>query len=448
MSPMLELLGTALGVPGLAHPTASGGSASWAAAWQPYPPAPDPGRHGPADADADADADFDRRMHPAGRGAAYAAAAGAGGISGTAGAARGGPGGPSPLGPVLGTLSRSVRTQWGMLVRAAPLTATHIAAGCTLYVAHLTGLLRLRSLLFHPGLLTLTRRAGLQAWLAHAHRPLAAFLVLGDSLWDLLCRVMGLIYWQAPLEARLRADRADEEALAAATHPRAAAAQREAERTAPFWRRWMNNPLLRAQLISAGVIVALEIALQGRPRPAALALRGVAVPAAAAANATAAASMPVTRYILYPYALYPTLEHAMRWLWAMLDDRPFVLFFSTIPVPPILLPLLLTLFAGRGGSWGGLGTMTKGAVAAVFAASALNLRRRSGERVDGWVSDGVCRAARFLSGLAGIPLPAPAKTRYPHDDAAAARAREPASVAGVMDAVYRRAIRMASPNVE
>ncbi|KAJ1564045.1 hypothetical protein HK405_015985 [Cladochytrium tenue] len=325
--------------------------------------------------------------------------------------------------------------------RAAPITALHFAAGTTVTLAGLVGLLPTRALLFHP------RLAFAPLW--QLHRVPSSLLVFGGSPLDLARAAGNMLYWQAPLETLLggsgdvyRDGRLVRRGENRRRRRRRSKQQGQDQGTAGGDRNslleWLvlENRFLHTQLVAAAAIAAMELLLRPDPRPFLLNSGGEESPSV---------------LIVFPYSLFPVLEQANRWLWALTDaqDRD-VLLLGMVPVRPVYVPLAMALTSGPAGWLASL----KGLAAALLAARALGLRRGNSPD-DDLVVDYAARLAnswrrwliavgsRLLGGRGAAPSAPAAAAQRRQQRPAATRptdfpdldAEAPALLGGVLDAV-------------
>ncbi|KAJ3194980.1 hypothetical protein HK101_001433 [Irineochytrium annulatum] len=267
-------------------------------------------------------------------------------------------------------LQGSIREKYVNFFLSHPITTVQATVGISLYLLNVTSLVPTRSLLFHP------RLAFDPRW--DLHRVATSFLVLGTSLFDVGRSVAGLIYWQAPLEKWLcgAGDVYKEGMLVKRRRNRVTVIRRrgvpgerggmgpiyEEQREMPMY-QWLltKNKFVAALAISAGVVTAIELVLYRDPQPMALNLNATRLIPSSAAGVM----------VIFPYALYPLLEHSVRWLWALTDQEEEVRLFGFLPLPPIYLPIVMASMAGFS-TWK---ETLKGLAAALVAARAINIRR-------------------------------------------------------------------------
>ncbi|KAJ3100169.1 hypothetical protein HDU97_002450 [Phlyctochytrium planicorne] len=243
------------------------------------------------------------------------------------------------------SLSGNLRDRIENAVRSAPITYTQIGIGTTLYMAHLLGVLNARKILFHP------RLVGYPQW--QTWRSITAFGVLGVSVLDVVRSIGGLIYWQAPLEKWVcgTGDTTREGRIVR----RGTNRQNKDGSRKPLF-QWLvtSNQFLRILSLSSAILLSIEFVIYKDPTPL----------------ATPFAHMAPT-LLLFPYALYPLLEHTVRWLWALTDQDQDVNLFGVLPINPVYLPLAMTAIGGFT-SWK---EMLKGLVTAVGVSYVMKIRR-------------------------------------------------------------------------
>ncbi|KAI8925636.1 hypothetical protein BC831DRAFT_460055 [Entophlyctis helioformis] len=253
----------------------------------------------------------------------------------------------------ISTAKSYVRAQATRVAYSAPMTTLQIVAGASIHIASTLGMVSPAAVLFHPRLV-------LPPY-SQIYRAASSFLVIGLSTFDVIERMLGLAYWQAPLEQTFpRAIKAPLTPQQQQQHQ-----QQQASKSPSVFRsvvdycRAINPRFLQMQLVTAAVIVAVELSVfqNSRTRHDGVFLH------------------------LFPYTLYPVLEHAMRWLWAMTaDERQSIVLFGILRLEPVMVPLATCALGG----FGSLPSTGKGLFAAVVAARILDLRRWNGEPAVDW----------------------------------------------------------------
>ncbi|KAL2914074.1 hypothetical protein HK105_206332 [Polyrhizophydium stewartii] len=284
-----------------------------------------------------------------------------------------GPAGPAPapaaaaglLSPeAVQTAKAYLRAQAVRVAKLAPMTTLQILVGLGLHAATATGAAPAGALLFHPRLVLPPH--------AQWYRIPLAFMTLGLSTPDVLQRVVGLFYWQAPFEQDMaRAPPAAAGQSVPGSFPQAGgsggggaggaspAARGGFVQGVVEYVRAINPRFLKTQLVAAAVIVAMELAL----------------------SQNAHARQQGGMLHLFPYTLYPVLEHAMRWLWAMTaHEREAIPVMGIVRIEPVMIPLAMMVMGG----FGSVASTAKGLAAAFVAARVLDLRRWNGEPAADW----------------------------------------------------------------
>ncbi|KAJ3168182.1 hypothetical protein HDU88_001620 [Geranomyces variabilis] len=262
-----------------------------------------------------------------------------------------------------GASPEQIGTHLHTLVRSSPHTTLQIVLGSTLHVTHMLGLTPYRSLLFHPRLFLAPR---FQLW-----RGVTAFGVVGLNVVDVLRSAVSMVYWQAPLE---RWFDGEGDVVRDGVVVRAGRNRTRADGSRKGVLEWLllDNRYLRAQLLAGAVVVAIELVLYKTP---------TAISASSSSSSAFAAAASAPAFLIYPYSLYPSLEHAVRWLWAMTTETNTMTVFGVLPVRPVYLPLALCALGGFA-AWK---EMLKGLVAAVVVGKLMDLRRRDGENATDWL---------------------------------------------------------------
>ncbi|KAJ3153653.1 hypothetical protein HDU86_005151 [Geranomyces michiganensis] len=281
------------------------------------------------------------------------------------------------------------------LVRSSPHTTLQIVLGSTLHFTHMLGLTPYRSLLFHPRLFLAPR---FQLW-----RGVTAFGIVGLNVIDVLRSAVSMVYWQAPLE---RWFDGQGDVVRDGVVVRAGRNRTRADGSRKSVLEWLvlDNRYLRAQLLAGAVVVAIELVLYKTPT-------AMSASSFSSSSTLAAAAAGVPGFLIYPYSLYPSLEHAVRWLWAMTTETNTMTVFGVLPVRPVYLPFALCALGGFV-SWK---EMLKGLVAAAVVGKLMDLRRRDGENATDWLQrtavGWLVWAQRAIGGGSGIAPPAAAPKR-------------------------------------
>ncbi|KAJ3412721.1 hypothetical protein HDV05_000349 [Chytridiales sp. JEL 0842] len=259
--------------------------------------------------------------------------------------------------PFLSLSSLSLQTIRESLLNhfnSSPLTTLQILTGSTLFLFNLTGLIPLRSLLFH------TRLALAPRW--ELYRIPTSFLILGTNLIDVVRSCAGMVYWQSPLEKSIcgNGDLIKDGRLVQRGENRKKSDGKRQRKTDLEWLVTQNR-FLRIQMAAVATLTILEIALYRDPKP-------ISTPWGGAGG-----------ILVFPYTLFPLLEHTMRWLWAFTDLHSTTTLFGFLPVQPIYAPLVLCGMSGFS-TWK---SMLKGFVGAAVVAKGMKLRRggEGGEEV-------------------------------------------------------------------
>ncbi|EGF79302.1 hypothetical protein BATDEDRAFT_89933 [Batrachochytrium dendrobatidis JAM81] len=281
------------------------------------------------------------------------------------------------------TVKSYAKAQADKVARSAPLTTLQIICGIGLHAVTLFGILPSANLLFHPRLIMPPH--------GQVYRIPSSFLVLGLTTYDVLQRAIGLAFWQAPFEQSMptyqgssrpwipsSSSASTNETPSAKPYPAGTSKSSPASRPvmpehsagsmvkkSPAWAsllayiQHINPKFLQTQLISAGIIVTIELLLAQNSH-----------------------SRQVGNYLhLFPYTLYPTLEHSMRWLWAMTaHDRESIPIMGVVRLEPVMIPLVMCAMGG----FSSITATVKGLLAAIVAAKILDIRRWNGEPAVDW----------------------------------------------------------------
>ena len=199
----------------------------------------------------------------------------------------------------------------------APVTTCQILGGVGLYASSF--LIPIESVLFHARLVN----AG------ELYRIPFSLACLGTSAWQVIQRCLSLFYYQMPLEKQINEDHAGQ------------------------------TNFLTVQCYLMLSLVSMELLLFPD------------------SNLTQQGYWSV----LSPYALYPILEFANRWLWAMVSHPSQVMTIGLIRLEPIYVPLVMTLFQDS------LFTCFKGLTCALLVGHLLQLKRYNGKPAVAWFVD-------------------------------------------------------------
>ncbi|KAI8995067.1 hypothetical protein BC832DRAFT_525529, partial [Gaertneriomyces semiglobifer] len=232
-----------------------------------------------------------------------------------------------------------------------PLTTLHAACGASLHICQMVGLISYRAILFHPRLVT-----GSQ-W--QLHRVVTSFMVLGGSVVDVVQRAVSMFFWQAPLEKWFDGDG---DLIRNGVIVRAGTNRRKPSGARKSIVEWLvtDNRFLRAQVLACAVLVGLELALFRRDSHM---LKNTA-----------------PEILLFPYSMFPNLEYAFRWLWAITDNEEEHRLFGIIAIRPVYLPIALCALGGFS-AWK---PMIKGLVAALIVSKVMDLRRADQQKAVDW----------------------------------------------------------------
>ncbi|KAJ3179461.1 hypothetical protein HDU85_004871 [Gaertneriomyces sp. JEL0708] len=282
---------------------------------------------------------------------------------------------------------------------AYPLTTLHAACGASLHICQLVGLISYRAILFHPRLVT-----GSQ-W--QLHRVVTSFMVLGGSVVDVVQRAVSMFFWQAPLEKWFDGDG---DLIRNGAIVRAGTNRRKPSGARKSIVEWLvtDNQFLRAQVLACAVLVGLELALFRRDSHM---LKNTA-PGFASLAAITGTEVPLAlgEILLFPYSMFPNLEYAFRWLWAITDNEEEHRLFGIIAIRPVYLPIALCALGGLS-AWK---PMMKGLVAALIVSKVMDLRRADQQKAVDWafkvIADWFHWGTRLTSSQ---PRPSPPDTASP-----------------------------------
>ncbi|TPX68916.1 hypothetical protein SpCBS45565_g02859 [Spizellomyces sp. 'palustris'] len=243
-------------------------------------------------------------------------------------------------------------------IRSSPHTTLQIALGSTIHLTHLIGLTPYRTLLFHPRLFLAPRY---QLW-----RGITGFCVLGHGIVEVFQRAVGMVYWQAPLEKWFDGEG---DLVKDGVVLREGQNRRKRSGGRKNVLEWLvtDNHFLRAQLLAGVVLVGIELALYRAPP--------------APVSTTSFLTTATPSLLLFPYSLYPNLEYAFRWLWAITTPSTSLTLFGVLPIQPVYIPLCLCALGGFG-AWK---AMLKGLVAAMVVGKVMDLRRIGGDNAVDWL---------------------------------------------------------------
>ncbi|KAI8823757.1 uncharacterized protein EV422DRAFT_368907 [Fimicolochytrium jonesii] len=269
------------------------------------------------------------------------------------------------------------------LFRSSPHTTLQILLGTSLYVSHSVGLTPYHNLLFHPRLFWAPRY---QLW-----RGVTGFAVTAFSLMDVVKSAVGMVYWQAPLERWFDGSgdvvRGAIVVRAGRNRSRKNASGGSGGGGRKSVLEWLllDNKYIRAQALAAAVIIAIELILQRSTAsyiPTSVA-NGTIDLSSLPSNITQHLPSAITSMFLFPYSLFPPLEHALRWLWALTaPTTTATTVLGVVPIKPVYLPLALCAMGGFS-SWK---DMLKGLVAALVVGKIMDVRRP--RPVDSYVDSG------------------------------------------------------------
>ncbi|KAJ3016472.1 hypothetical protein HKX48_004012 [Thoreauomyces humboldtii] len=265
-----------------------------------------------------------------------------------------------------GTSPAQVGTHLHTLLRSSPHTSLQIILGLGLHVTHLVGLTPYRGILFHPRLLLAPRW---QLW-----RGFTGFGVLGLNVVDVVKSAVGMLYWQAPLERWFDGE-GDVVKHGIVVREGRNRTRRDGTRKTVLEWLVLDNRYLRAQILSGLVLVGIELVIYKAPIGVTLGGGG--------GGGAAGGLMSASSLLLFPYSLYPSMEHALRWLWAITTPTNTMTVFGVLPVRPVYLPLALCAL----GAFAAWKEMLKGLVAAVVVGKIMDLRRDDGENAVDWLYD-------------------------------------------------------------
>ncbi|KAJ3268640.1 hypothetical protein HDV01_002515 [Terramyces sp. JEL0728] len=239
----------------------------------------------------------------------------------------------SPLSPIIWQVKKQTRK----LAKESPVTFIQIGLGLAIHLFSFASIISPAKLLFHSKLVENP---------VNSYRVLTSFLVLGTTLFDVGKRAVSLYYTQAPLEAMF-----DQPLKPPGRYP-----EDDDEKFvlgAPKWK------FLTMQLMMMGMIVSIETLLFPTFN---LTKKGGVVK-------------------IFPYTLYPILEHAVQWMWAMCtDERQTVAIAGVFRLEPVLVPLAMWTLSGFDN---GL-SLIKGLAVAVSVGQILKIKRWNGEDAVSW----------------------------------------------------------------
>ncbi|KAJ3309210.1 hypothetical protein HDV04_006317 [Boothiomyces sp. JEL0838] len=240
----------------------------------------------------------------------------------------------SPLTPFIWQAKKQIRK----IAKESPITFIQIGLGITIHLISLTTLISPTKLLFHSKLLENP---------VNSYRVLTSFLVLGTTLFDVGKRSLSLFYTQAPLEAMF-----DQPLKPPGRYP-------DEEDDEKFVLGKPNFRFLTMQLMMMGMIVSIETLVFPNFN---LTKKGGIIK-------------------VFPYTLYPILEHAIQWMWAMCtDERQTVAIAGFIRLEPVLVPLAMWALSGFDNGV----SLLKGLAVAVSVGQVLQIKRWNGEDAVSW----------------------------------------------------------------
>ncbi|KAI9099551.1 hypothetical protein DFS34DRAFT_649265 [Phlyctochytrium arcticum] len=260
---------------------------------------------------------------------------------------------------------------------ASPVTYLQATIGCGLHLTHLLGLTPYRALLFHPRLVSAPYW---QVW-----RGVTSFAVTGMGVLEVGQRALGLLFWQAPLERWFRGVKAGGEPEPyVATSGRSLASSSSPPPPQDLIKSSSSSlqtviqrivrplpPFLTAQLLAAVTLLSLEFIAP-------------AIPSRPSSN------------LIFPYPMYPAMEYALRWIWALTTVSAPVSLFGVVQLQPVYMPMALCVV-------GGLTTwklMVKGLIAALVVCGTMDLRRDDGQTAVSYFSSKVHAWWSWLANVA------------------------------------------------
>ncbi|KAI8912602.1 hypothetical protein EDD86DRAFT_201808, partial [Gorgonomyces haynaldii] len=177
------------------------------------------------------------------------------------------------------------------------------------------------------------------------YRIPTSLLMLSTQTWDAAQKAFQLFYYQAPMESAMN--------------------------------EMDKNMFLETQLVIAAMVVGMELLFFSKSN---IIRQGRSV-------------------IVTPYLLYPILEQANRWLWAMTTHPSNV----TNVFGFALQPLHVTLIMSFAGGWHSLLNSVKGLAISLLCAQTLSLKRWNGEQCVNWLQTQALEAYQFLLDLQTKP---------------------------------------------
>ena len=265
------------------------------------------------------------------------------------------------------------------VIAFAPITSLQMVVGVGIFALDAAGVMSSTSLLFHPRLIVSSPS---RQW----YRMASSFFVLGLSFGDLTQRLGGLFVWQATFEQNINgADGSgikdsgspsrhkfkykDDSTIRPFRLPDELSATEQKDKKSQWIQDGLvglqslfTNRFLAIQLLSAAIIVAIELSLLQNTR---IHHEGLFLH-------------------IFPYTLYPILEHAIRWLWAITaNDRDSVPVFGFLRLEPVYIPFIACGLSG----FSSLSTTIKGLATALLTSKVLDLKRWNGQSAFDWFCD-------------------------------------------------------------
>ncbi|KAI8618282.1 hypothetical protein BC830DRAFT_1109676 [Chytriomyces sp. MP71] len=261
-----------------------------------------------------------------------------------------------------------VRDRVKTFAAGAPLTSVHLGVSALLHSLALVGIAPLRAQSFHP------RLALAPAFQLH-RIPLSVF-VLGRSLPQVAYSVVSLVTWHSQLEI-LTCGTGDVYKNNRIVKRGSNRRNKENPKERKSVLSWLltQNKFIRIQLATLAATVALEMILYADPKDPANAI-GI--------TSSSVLSRNLDRAVLvFPYALFPVYDAALRWIWAFTELEKDTLIFGVVPVRPIYMPFVSMLMG-----YGKFMDVVKGFAIGTAVAAALKLRRGGVDLEDFGSEDG------------------------------------------------------------
>ncbi|KAJ3117531.1 hypothetical protein HK098_006238 [Nowakowskiella sp. JEL0407] len=280
-----------------------------------------------------------------------------------------------------GMTSSALEDQALNFYSAAPITTIQVGAGLTLHVANMLGLIPNREILFHPRLIFSPY------W--QSYRAVTSFFVIGISTMDVLQRSLGSLYYQAPLETWFNGSgdlyrngvlhhQGQQRKKIISNSPRPDNSSSSSSSNVTIRRKntiewlFLENPFFKSQLLTVATLLGIEFLLWESQ------------PLFDAFNPFQSYDINLlgtpSSYLIFPYTLFPNLEYATRWTWALTTQEREVIMFGVLPVKPVYLPIVL---CGMGG-FQQFPALIKGFFASLVVSKAMQLKRFDGEFVAEW----------------------------------------------------------------